>query len=41
MALLRQAHAQGQPIDDWIRTDPYLRRLRGHAGYEELTRLGD
>ncbi|MFP4624792.1 MAG: TPR end-of-group domain-containing protein, partial [Gemmatimonadota bacterium] len=41
VALLRQAHAQGQPIDDWIRTDPDLQGLRGHPGYEELIRLKD
>jgi tetratricopeptide (TPR) repeat protein/TolB-like protein len=36
--LLRQAHAQGQPIAAWIRMDPDLEPLRDHAAFRELVR---
>jgi tetratricopeptide (TPR) repeat protein len=36
--LLRQAHAQGQPIAAWIRMDPDLEPLRAHPAFRELVR---
>lgn len=36
--LLRQAHAEGQPLALWFRHDPDLRPLDGYAPFEELIR---
>jgi tetratricopeptide (TPR) repeat protein/TolB-like protein len=36
--LLRQAHAQGQPIAAWIRMDPDLEPLRAYPAFRELVR---
>jgi tetratricopeptide (TPR) repeat protein/TolB-like protein len=38
VALLRQAHAQGQPISVWIRMDPDLEPLRAYPPFRELVR---
>jgi tetratricopeptide (TPR) repeat protein len=36
--LLRQSHAEGQPIGYWIRVDPDLQPLHGYPAYEDLLR---
>jgi tetratricopeptide (TPR) repeat protein/TolB-like protein len=36
--LLRQAHAEGQPIAAWIRMDPDLEPLRAYPAFRELVR---